>query len=438
MRSLLFAAVLGLAGCRGDNPTFFGSDGGVLDTGAPWESGIGPSPGRPGCPGQESTINGAVLAPNQTDPVAGATVFIPSEVPELFPPTVQCEVCGSLGGAEKWWVTTSAFNGRFSLTGVCPGHRPLILQNGRFRRLVYVDVPAGGTVELTAAQTRLPRKNQESNLTDAVPRIAVATGDYDKMECVLRKIGLDDSAIDLYEDSTMKISPSKLPTFGALVNDVNKMKTYNIIFINCTDAAYEDELTKSSVRQNITDYIQSGGRFYVTDWSYAWIEQVEAFSPEIDFEPGPWGSTPEKKDAAKIGKDGLTVQAALKDAQLQQWLSLFPGAVTNGTALIQHFLGGWVMMHAPGTDVKVWVEGQVSSDPASGVNVNGVRPLTVTFNFKNCGKILFTSYHTEGREDEGYVPQAFPAYCGTGTSSPQDHILEYLIYDIANCVKPIG
>ena len=63
----------------------------------------------------------------------------------------------------------------------------------------------------------------------------------------------------------------------------------------------------------------------------------------------------------------------------------------------------------------------------------------MTYNFKNCGKILFSSYHTEGRDDELGLfpdPKPYPQYCGA-SASPQDRILEYLIFDIANCVKPI-
>jgi len=59
----------------------------------------------------------------------------------------------------------------------------------------------------------------------------------------------------------------------------------------------------------------------------------------------------------------------------------------------------------------------------------------VTFNFKNCGKVLYSSYHTEGRENELF-PEAYPKYCNT-TMSPQDRILEFLIFDIASCIKPI-
>ena len=96
----------------------------------------------------------------------------------------------------------------------------------------------------------------------------------------------------------------------------------------------------------------------------------------------------------------------------------------------------WVIMNSVGKDVKLWVEGAIKSRDGS---INGTRPLTVTFNFENCGKILYTSYHTEGRDDEllSFLPKPYPSYCGTGAWSPQDRILEYLIFDIANCVKPI-
>jgi hypothetical protein len=209
------------------------------------------------------------------------------------------------------------------------------------------------------------------------------------------------------------------------------MKKYNIIFINCTANTFESELTKQLVRKNISDYVQAGGRLYVTDWSYDWIEQVETFSPFIDFEPGPSDAKPEPKDKAAKGADGLKISATIKDPLLKDWLGNFPGAITSGRSHIEHFLINWVMMHKLGANTKLWVEGQVKSQDGS---IQGVKPLTVTFAFKNCGKILFTSYHTEGREKE-ILPSAFPQYCGTAFS-PQDRILEFLIFDIASCIKP--
>jgi hypothetical protein len=424
-----FCAGLLLSGC--DEGTFPGSDGG--GTGVTYD-GYGPTEGgggfnQPQCPGQETTLSGKVFAPNGQDPVPGATVFIPASEPEIFPPAVRCEVCGHLGTESNLWFDTSTFDGSFTLTGVCPGTWPLVFQNGRFRRLVRVTVPASSTLQIPPDQSRLPRRDKEFEQADAIPRIAVATGDYDKMECVL---GLLDGQFDLYEGAFLRKSPKTLPAFSTLVKDLDKMKSYNVIFINCTNNTFENLLQDAQVRKNLSDYVTAGGRLYVTDWSYDWIERTESFSGFIDFEPGSSDSTPETLNAAALGANGLKIQAKIMDSQMAKWLGLFPGAISNGLSPIEHFLVDWVIMFKLGPETKEWVKGQVKSQDGA---ISGERPLTVTFNFQNCGKILFTSYHTEGRENE-LLPDAFPAYCGA-SFSPQDRILEYLIFDIASCIKPI-
>ena len=441
---LIVILLTGFVGSACSNGTFIGpgGDGGVIVGGDGGNNNVRPT--RPSCPGQETTLIGTVVAPNGQDPVPGASVFIPASVPELFPPSVKCEVCGTFGSSDNLWYATTSFDGKFALTDVCPGQRTLVLQNGRFRRVITLDVPPATTHTLTADETRLPTRAGERSAADSVPKIAVATGDYDKMECVLRKMGLDDSAFDLYEGAKALASPgTPLPPFTSLITDLNKLKQYNIIFINCSDNTFEQQLLDPQVAANLKAYIEAGGRLYVTDWSYDWIEQLDTLSPFIDFEPGISPDAPETQNAAAIGSGGLELDATIKDPQLTQWLGLFPGAIQGATARIEHFLLDWVMMHKLHKDVKVWVEGSVSSRDGQ---ISGVRPLTVTFNFKNCGKVLFSSYHTEGRDDEfvqtlpGFPPQPapkpYPQYCG-GSTSPQDRILEYLIFDIANCVKPV-
>ncbi|MFH1132684.1 MAG: hypothetical protein V1754_15215 [Pseudomonadota bacterium] len=417
--------------CTGD--FIPGADGNVLfDAIGTGDSG-GTNINRPSCPGQETTITGTVYAPNGVDPVPGATVFVPAKVPELFPPEVKCEACASLGSSYNFWTTTSLYDGTFSLEGVCPGQRPLLLQNGRFRRFLRLEVPANTTMPLGADKTRLPRRSAEFDAIDAIPKIAVATGDYDKMECVLNKIGLETGQFDLYEAATfIRKSPAIVHSFDELVRDLAKMKTYNIIFINCTTNTYENLLHEDAIKQNLQTYVNEGGRLYVTDWSYDWIEQVAGFAPFIDFEPGVSGTTSEGLNEAALGKDGLQVQATIKDKRMAQWLGGIPGTISGDNVLVEHFLTSWVMMFRSSVDTKLWVEGTVSSEDGK---IRGVRPLTVTFNFKDCGKILFTSYHTEGREEDPFNP-VFPNYCGFGFS-PQDRILEYLIFDIANCVGPV-
>lgn len=432
--SLSFVILFSIAGCASE---YIGGTGwNTSDSGTSYspvtgaDQGFVTTPNRPSCNGQEATLLGTVYAPNGVDPVAGATVFVPSKVPELFVPQVRCEACGSLGASANFWTTTSRADGSFSLP-LCPGRREIVIQNGRFRRFIKVDIVANEAKTLPASQTRLPRYNAEFDPLDAIPNIAVATGDFDKMECVLNKMGLDSQSVDLYEAATMFASPVSLEPFDSLIKDLERMKKYNIIFINCTGDTFEAELFDPKVRQNIHDYVRSGGRLYVTDWSYDWIEQIEAFSPFIDFEPGESSLTPEPINDATMGQGGIEVAGRINDSQMKEWLSQFPQTLVDGAVTIGHFAINWVMMHKPhNNDVKVWVEADVESWQGG---VSGRRPLTVTFNFENCGKILFTSYHTRGREfDLGDGP--FPQYC-TNNWFPQERILEYLIFDIANCVK---
>ena len=71
--------------------------------------------------------------------------------------------------------------------------------------------------------------------------------------------------------------------------------------------------------------------------------------------------------------------------------------------------------------------------------VRGVqRPLTVTFDYPPqavCGRVLFSSAHTRHR-----LPQkVFPGYCPLGGGAlVQEQILEFLLFNLSDCVGTIG
>lgn len=394
------------------------------------------------CPdGTMTTISGTVKMPNGIDPVPQATVYVPREVTE-FPGIVQCEVCSQLNDISIV-STETGVDGRFSLGPIptAEGQQPgftstVVAQIGRFRKLaeVTIDNPCGennaGPNDLV-----LPARNDGY---DNIPNIAVATGDYDVMECVLHKIGIDYDAFDLYNSLSFGSTPGAVDNFDALIGDLNLMKTYNIIFLNCTGDTYESLLADPTLRGNIEDYVLSGGRLYVTDWSYDYVEQVEQFCSYIDFEPGADSNptVPEEMNAATIGDDGITTEAQVLDEDMAAWLRAIEAVTSQeiisdtGTVHIAHFLIGWVMQHeVPANDsVKVWLTGNVS-----GGSISGERPLTTTFDYNNCGRVLYTSYHTRGRDGLGTEP--FPTYCDSEPLSPQERVLEYLILHIADCIE---
>lgn len=448
-----FALIAGvaLASCGPTAPTNGG--GGDGDGGS---GGGGTDSGTQGCQGaqcnnncpagQATTLSGVVKAPNGIDPVPGALVYVPREVTE-FPGEVRCEVCSSITD-NALVATTTNDDGSFTL-GPLPTaeNQPpgtpvnIVAQIGRFRRLasITIDTPCGAN---TAGPNdlELPGRNDGYN---NIPSIAVGTGDYDVMECVLLKLGLEQGSFDLYNGINDLLgggTPNAVGNLDVLLQNLSTMKQYNIIFLNCANDTYENLLSNPTIKSNIDEYVSSGGRLYVTDWSYDYIEQVDSFSPIIDFGPDSSGGTPEAMNAGAIGTAGITTEALVMDDGMRRWLEAVE-AVTGETVFsspgrvhIEHFLAGWVMqlMVQSADNVVVWLTGQVEGDGAS-----GDLPLTTTFDHNQCGRVLYSSYHTLGRPDPpifGTPDYTFPNYCASGPLSPQERVLEYLIWHIADCI----
>lgn len=391
------------------------------------------------CPaGTQTELRGRVLAPNGIDPIPGALVYVPRELAP-FPPSVQCEVCDQV--IENAIVFTSSdVDGTFRLGPLptaadqLPGAPvEVVAQIGRFRRLATITIsnPCGENVAPDAA-FRLPSRSAGH---DSVPRIAVVTGAFDVMECVLVDLGLDPDAFDLYDGYRAVAggnTPGTVAPFDTLLRDLNRMTTYDVIFINCSSNQYETMLTDATVRANLQAYSRAGGRLYVTDWSYDYIEQVEEFASRIDFAPDASGPAPELANAAQVGQGGITTEAYVHDDEMVAWLEAVERV--SGESIIgddrrvhiEHFLGSWAMQLA-GT-AKVWLTGKVS-----GGGLEQELPLTTSFDYEQCGRVLYTSYHTLGREPS--APDAtFPSYCRTGNLSPQERVLMYLILHISDCL----
>ena len=445
----LFGALLACA-CGPSSSTGNGDGGGNPGQ---IDSGFGP-PGCQGagcynyCPtGSQTTISGRVTAPNGIDPVPGAVVYVPSSLNE-FPQEVACEVCNQITDAALVSTKTET-DGTFTLGPIPTSEADVVTggpftvgvvtQKGRFRRLsdVVVDV-ACSTNTPDPANFRLPSRNEPGTYNN-IPKIAVATGDYDIMECVLLKLGIEQGQFDLYEGAAFATGGGSSGGFDGLLANLDRLLDYNIIFINCTGDTWENLLTDPTIRGNVEQYVASGGRLYVTDWSYDYVEQV--WSDQIDFGPGSSAPAPaEPMNEAAIGDDGITTEAQVLDQGMGEWLNAVEQVTgeeiisADNRVHIEHFLSGWVMqfMVPPNsaTNTTVWLEGNVT-----GAGLSGNLPLTTTFDYNSCGRVLYSSYHTRGRDGFGGLGGPFPGYCPTGEGlSPQERVLEYLILHIADCL----
>src|SRR5262249_37782282 len=100
---------------------------------------------------------------------------------------------------------------------------------------------------------------------------------------------------------------------------------------------------------------------------------------------------------------------------------------------ISDLLAPWVLAHATAdpngpTPSTTWVHG---------VTNGGDRPLTITYDYNHCGKVLCSSYHT--REPGGAGSTPVPSSCKWSPTlmTAQEKILEYLLLEISDCVSAL-
>lgn len=377
------------------------------------------------------TIQGRVWSPGKVVPIAGALVYLYHNLPSPIPNHVYCEECVELPSTIPH--AKSNPDGTFRIENVPIGRYYIITHKGQFRTVVPIEVEGnqGDVLRIPEEYTTLPDKDHFGG-NDSLPNIAVATGSFDQMQDILAKINLAtlDSNNTMVDDGTQVFDlyynggrgRGQYEDFEDLVRDINRMKQYHIIFIPCSNG-FENILRDAEVRNNIREYVHSGGKWYVADWSYDWVEQV--FPEFLDF-----GGDDEVINANDDLSFSYDSQARVVDETLAQWIASL-GHNPNNIEILEN----WDWIEGMGQNIptgdrdangnpilvtpKVWVEG-----PVEALN-NRVAPLTVTWEF-GCGKVLYTTYHTVG-------------YMGESHSGllPQEQILVFLSMEIGVCLEEI-
>ena len=150
------------------------------------------------CPaGTTTVVTGTVVAPTPMrfgppDPIYNAIVYVPNAQVEPFRAGIACDACSGAqaSGAPLVHAITGP-DGTFRLENVPTGDNvPLVIQLGRWRRQVVIPrVEACQSLALNTELTRLPRNKAEGD----IPLMALSTGRVDLLECVLRKMGIDEA-----------------------------------------------------------------------------------------------------------------------------------------------------------------------------------------------------------------------------------------------------
>jgi len=408
------------------------------------------------CTGTPTTITGRVLAgvsswvpPGTTpDPVPNAVVYVPNSAIQSFGSGAQCTQCGVDVSGDPLVSTTSAFDGTFTLTNVPVGSQiPIVVQLGRWRREVYVDV-ATSCAATAAGDIHLPRTESEGD----IPLTAISTGAVDSIECILLKMGVDESEfsgtanggtgrIHLYSagfgtadinghGSGASLFDSEPET--SLLASGGSYMNYDQIMLPC----WGDEFLKTSDElADLVTYGNGGGRFFATHFSYTWLFQNSPFDSTAT-----WDVNANRNSTANAGlgvpfTGNVDVAGNPNGTVFVQWLNLL-GALSNASPPQVTIQAGRHDVDAVLGSSIDWIDGTDPNPPSA---AQSDMLLHYTFDTpvgqaSQCGHAIFSDFHVNNQGSTN--ASIFPDECDTDALTPQERILEYMIWDLQSCVPP--
>lgn len=401
------------------------------------------------CPGGGTTsLSGVVYAPNGTLPLYNVTVYVPNGQLQAFPEGVTCDRCGALTGNPLVKTTTDTM-GRFTLENV-PARTefPLVIQVGKWRRVVTIEpVVACEDTPLGAQVTRLPRNRSEGD----IPRMALSTGGADALECLLRKIGLDDSEfgtsggeqrVHLYggHNGTNRFDDSTNGgiNFAGSVADLWKntatedeitasLSRYDVVFLSC-EGSQQTGQKSANARAGLKAYADVGGRVFASHWHNYWLEAG----------PAPWNGILTFNFQSDLNNITADVNTGFeRGADLAEWLVNVQASQTLGQIPItaaQHTVTAVNELVA-----EKWIyRDQTANGTPSVQYMSFTTPPDLPAE-QQCGRVVFSDIHVSSGDRSGTTRRFPSGGCLTDVNNltPQEKVLAFMIFDIAACIGPI-
>ena len=419
-----------------------------------------------------TTVTGTVFAPNGTLPLFGVNVYVPSSDPGPLPEGVQCDRCGNLQGGSITSTTTDEA-GNFRLENVpATADVPIVIQSGKWRRQFKISAVAACQDNAAAkVDTTLPKNRTEGD----IPKIAITTGSADALECLIRKMGIEDSEFGTGDEDTSVhlYRGNGTPGFAAshpggvrpfapakpFWDTRASLDTYDITLLSCEgdqliagtgNVAGVNDKPQTSL-QALHDDAGAGGRVFMSHWHNVWIggdrndptnaaygmadwKSVIDWNFGADQVAGPQITTVDEATLpAPIGIGGLPNP---KGTSFATWLMNVGGSTTrNEVSVTQPRYTARGLLAPPLAERWVYVEQtDALNNPQSASVQNALftTPLDVVPE-QRCGKVVFSDMHVaSGSSSPGNG--TFPTQCSTDDLTPQEKALAFIFFDISSCV----
>jgi hypothetical protein len=445
------------------------------------------------CPGNGSTqITGKVYDPAGKNPLYNIAVYVPAvplvPLPKGVPTGGDSCSCSALFKSGAVVSTATAVDGSFTLTNVPVGSNvPLVLQVGKWRRSVQVNVTACQANAQPDKSLTLPGTLTGAGPDDNMPDIAVSTGGADSLECLMTRIGLPaaeytagpggnghvhvfsggntNALTNPFGGAPMGGLPEANPMPGAPASSTDlwssqmQLMPFDITLLSC-----EGDETFNANPAALEQYLNAGGRVFASHFHYAWfagpLSSKQSYAAPMD-----WGTNlatwmPDTGRETN-GVIGGTIDQTLngsampfaKGAALQQWLQNVNALGQNGVTATD------VSIYQPRFNAQVgagnkpsqpWITADNGSSQTMYFSFDtpvSLNPTTGPSGTSYCGRAVFSDLHVSGdpmTTDTTNSPSLFglgggqppPGGCANVDLSPQEKALEFMLFDLSSCVIP--
>jgi hypothetical protein len=476
----------GASGGSSGTNLFGGSGGGSGGSGGSGSSGSGTVTCPSGvqcnvsCSGGTTSISGVVYDPAGKNPLYNIAVYVPGAPLEALPKGVltgsdACS-CSALFKSGAVVSTTTGVDGSFKLTNAPVGMGvPLVLQVGKWRRLVNINTTQCQDNPQPDKSLTLPSTVAAGDTNDNIPDIAVSTGSADTLECLMERIGLPTSEyvagpggggghVHVYSGGTGGgggrggggVGTQEMPPMmGAPASDMNlwssqdQLMPYDITLLSC-----EGGETYNANPPVLESYLNAGGRVFASHFHYAWfagpIGTMQNYTAPADWGTNLAAWTP-GSNGMNSGAIGGIIDTTLngstmafpKGVALQQWLTnvgaLGQGGVPAGElSIFQPRFNA--VVSAANTPSQPWITSdQMSGMPGQTMYFSFDTPVNAPAGANGqpayCGRAVFSDLHVAGDPSTMDNPPP-PGGCSTGDLSPQEKALEFMLFDLSSCVIP--